>query len=98
MDEDNVENEGDKKQEDEDLTAFMKRTETAITCAMVRHHVISWDIYARRSVFKWAGWVARLAEFDPRRITLAVLKDTLNVNQLNECIRIQLKYKKNILK
>ncbi len=59
---------------DEDLETFMKRTETAITSAMIRHHIVSWDVYARRLVFKWAGWVARLRTFGPRRLTLSVLR------------------------
>ncbi len=63
-----------KKNAEEDLETFMKRTETAITSAMIRHHIVSWDVYARRLVFKWAGWVARLQTFDPRRLTLSVLR------------------------
>ena len=34
---------------------------------------MTWDILARREVFKWAGWAARLVGVDPSRITLHVL-------------------------
>ena len=64
---------GLKKYETEDLETYMRRAETAVTAAMHRHRILSWDIYARRVIFRWAGWVARLQTFDKHRLTLAVL-------------------------
>ena len=61
------------KPEEEGIQDFMKRTNTSITNIMQRLHILSWDVYARRSIFKWAGWVARLKHFDPSRVTLKVM-------------------------
>ncbi len=61
------------KPDEEGIQDFMQRTNTTITNIMSIHRVVSWDIYARRTVFKWAGWLARLQFFDPERITLKVL-------------------------
>ena len=58
----------------EGIEDFMKRTDYSISTILERDDIISWDIYARRLVFKWAGWIARLQTFDPHRITLAVLR------------------------
>ena len=62
-----------KKRETEDLAYFMERTNRSITGVMKHHGVVTWDVLARRNIFKWAGWVARLAHFDPERITLDIL-------------------------
>ncbi len=63
-----------KKYDTEDLARFMQRTESMISNIIDRHNVISWDTLARRFIFRWAGWVARLEHHDPQRITLAVLR------------------------
>jgi hypothetical protein len=65
---------GFKKREGESIDEFMHRTEASITSLLRIHGCVSWDVYARRTVFKWAGWMARLSFFDPARITLKVLQ------------------------
>ena len=59
----------------DDVETFMRRTNTSITHIIDRHRITSWDILARRNIFKWGGWVARLEQYDPKRITLAILLD-----------------------
>jgi ribonuclease HI len=61
------------KGEGEGIEDFMQRTEGAITGMMHRFSVAPWDVVIRRNIFIWAGWVARLAEFDSERLTLKVL-------------------------
>ena len=63
-----------KKEEAEDLDHFMRRTERSISNIIECHNVLSWDVLARRNIFKWAGWTARLFKYDPNRITLSVLE------------------------
>ena len=60
--------------EEETIEMFMSRTNEIITSTMISHGMTSWDVIVRRNVFKWAGWVARLAYFDEDRITLKVLR------------------------
>ena len=59
--------------EDEHIEAFMRRTNATITSLMSRHEVVSWDSMARRHVFMWAGWLARIRLHDKDRITLFIL-------------------------
>ncbi len=63
-----------RKADTESLVPFMERSEKSITNIMQMHSVLSWDTLARRNVFKWAGWVARLQIHDPLRITLDILR------------------------
>ena len=65
---------GFKKQDSEDLPTFMQRTNRSMSALVLRFGVTSWDVIARRLVFTWGGWVARLASFDPNRLTLLVLR------------------------
>ncbi len=62
-----------RKQDSEHLEDFMKRTEKTISGCMQTHHILTWDVQARRNIFKWGGWRARLQQHDPNRMTLAVL-------------------------
>ena len=40
-----------------------------------QHHVVAqWDAWYHRSVFKWAGHVARMQQYDHRRLTYRVFK------------------------
>jgi hypothetical protein len=65
---------GFRKRDEEDLDHFMHRTEATISNLLQLHWIVSWDVYARRTVFKWAGWMARLANLDPSRLTLKILQ------------------------
>ena len=60
--------------ENEELQPFMQRTNGVISSIMDSYGIISWDSTVRRNVFKWAGWVARLAFHDEQRITLIILR------------------------
>ena len=64
---------GLKKIENENVDTYMRRAEHAVSVAMHRHRILSWDSHARRLIFRWAAWVARLQLFDKKRLTLAVL-------------------------
>jgi hypothetical protein len=63
-----------RKDDEEDLEAYMRRTERSITNIIERHNIVTWDVLARRNIFKWAGWTARLHIHDPHRVTLAILE------------------------
>ena len=62
------------KLEDEDIEGFMQRTNHQITAVYETYRLISWDVLVRRSVFKWAGWTARLYQHDASRLTLRILR------------------------
>ncbi len=42
------------------------------------HDVGNWEAMIHREHFSWAGWVARLAHFDPNRPTFRVLTHKLH--------------------
>ena len=65
---------GFRKREEEGVESYMRRAESVVTAAIEAHRIIPWDVYARRLVFKWSGWVARLQIFDKERLTLAVAR------------------------
>ena len=52
----------------------MSRTNNFINDIMVREGMQPWDVLVRREIFRWAGWTARLQDFDTSRITLKILK------------------------
>jgi hypothetical protein len=62
------------RQEHESTPEFMRRLRTKINRLKELHAFEDWDRSYYRSFFKWAGHVARLAQYEPSRITSAVLR------------------------
>ena len=48
---------------------FFPRLQRRITSLMSKHCVLSWDIRARESYFKFAGQISRMARTDPHRLS-----------------------------
>ena len=61
------------KHDSENMESFMRRSNRILSDSIEKHGLTSWDVQARREVFKWGGWVARLSTFDSNRITLHIL-------------------------
>ena len=53
----------------EDMATFMERTNGIIKNLMQLHQIERWDLTARRYIFKWGSWLARLEQLDPERLT-----------------------------
>ena len=58
----------------EDLASPMQRSNSIIKHMLKSHHIDRWDVVAHKLVFKWGGWVARLANHDLSRLTLSILR------------------------
>ena len=63
-----------KKTEEEDIAAFMSRTNTTMNNLMACHRVKTWDALAHRAVFRWAGTIARISVFFLDRWTTTVFQ------------------------
>ena len=61
-------------QPNETKVDFMIRTNSKIKHLKGLHHIIDWDKMYHRSVFIWAGHVARMAQYAPERETYQALK------------------------
>jgi hypothetical protein len=59
---------------EEQIADFMERTNRTMKCLRLRHGIRSWDQTYAALVCAWGGWIARLKELDPDRLTLAVLQ------------------------
>ncbi len=57
----------------ESLDEFMERSNGTIKRLLNQHSIDRWDFLAHRAIYTWAGWMARLALYDPARLTLAIL-------------------------
>jgi len=58
---------------DESKEDFMIRVNCRLKHIKQLHRVIAWDILYHRSVFKWAGHVVRIQQYDAARLTHKVL-------------------------
>ena len=53
---------------------FHERVGSHFKTLRQRYNLETWDVLIHRSIFKWAGWVAKLADIESNRLTFKVLK------------------------
>merc|ERR1712096_551150 len=53
----------------EPIDLFMQRTNGTIKKLIALHNVEPWDLKSHRYIFNWAGWLARVRDLDPTRLT-----------------------------
>ena len=65
---------GSRRQTEENLEEYMRRTNKTITHLMRKHRVEAWDAQYHRLYFSWGGEVASMRFTQPQKLTYQVLK------------------------
>ena len=63
-----------RREKSETLEDYMHKANSKVKCLKEKHAVKDWDWLYHRSVFSWAGHVARMPAYDPKRLTHLLLK------------------------
>ena len=63
-----------RRRDDEPLQVFMERLNSKIKRLKIANRFEDFDRMYHRSVFKWAGHVARMRQYDSQRVTYRILQ------------------------